>query len=470
MKKYFVATLLITMAGASFIPTTTYAAATMGLSPSTGSVTVGETKTTSVALSSGNQSVNAAQATISFPTDKLEVVGVSKGNIFTLWTKEPTYSNSSGTVSFAGGVPNPGFQGHGTMISITFRAKKAGTANLSIGGAQALANDGKGTNIYGGAGGASYTINEEKSAAPAAPSPQKPTEKQPEKEEKKDEEPEEEKASPPAAPAIASDTHPEQNTWYANGAPRFAWTKEEGVTGFSYALDDQPSTIPKEQSSTTENTTIFSNIPDGTWYFHVKAVREDVWSETGHYTIHIDTTPPKDLLTRLEGEVIRQNRNPIIHFSASDELSGLDSYQIFVDDALVSTLGPEATEITLQTLPYGKHKITIKALDKAKNEASQSIDVEIVKYYPGVGFTVGDLFIPYALVNNVLLGIILLLILILILLAIWYARHNCVNYCDHPTSKTLTPVPLPLPLPLPRQKRKQIRRKPRPKKTLDLTK
>ena len=68
----------------------------------------------SVAVSSGAQfsvqvvidaltPINAAQGTVDFPTNYLQVQNISEaGSIFQFWAQQPTFSNASGTITFAG--------------------------------------------------------------------------------------------------------------------------------------------------------------------------------------------------------------------------------------------------------------------------------------------------------------------------------------------------------------------------------
>ena len=104
--------------------------------------------------------MNAASGVISFPTDKLGVVSVSKTNsVMNLWVQEPTFSNTRGTVNFEGIALNPGYTGsQGTIITITFRTKSAGQANIKFSSGSVLANDGVGTNILIGFSNANITI------------------------------------------------------------------------------------------------------------------------------------------------------------------------------------------------------------------------------------------------------------------------------------------------------------------------
>ena len=129
------------------------------VSPAKGSYKVGATFSVNVLVSVDGIAINAAQATISFPPDKLKVVQISKaGSIFNLWVEEPVFLNSSGKISFLGGVPSPGYIGKGgKVISILFKAQSAGQATVSFGGEKILANDPYGTNIFAGSSGGNYT-------------------------------------------------------------------------------------------------------------------------------------------------------------------------------------------------------------------------------------------------------------------------------------------------------------------------
>ena len=87
-------------------------AASLFLSPASGSYLVGQTFNAAVLVSSPDQAMNAASSRISFPADKLEIISLAKsGSIFSLWVQEPSFSNSAGTVNFEGIVLNPGFIG-----------------------------------------------------------------------------------------------------------------------------------------------------------------------------------------------------------------------------------------------------------------------------------------------------------------------------------------------------------------------
>lgn len=135
-------------------------AATIGFSPSSGSYKVGDTINVKIYISAESKSVNAVAADIKYPSDILSLSSISKtGTIINLWAEEPSFSNVSATASFEGVILN-GYTGNsGTTVTLIFRAKAAGTANLSFSSASVLANDGNGTEMLNTKGTSSLKIS-----------------------------------------------------------------------------------------------------------------------------------------------------------------------------------------------------------------------------------------------------------------------------------------------------------------------
>ncbi len=78
--------------------TNTAFAASLNLSPSSGSYKVGDTIKVRIVLSSLDQSANAVSGTISYTKELLSLDSISKaGSVVGLWAVEPSYSNSAGT-------------------------------------------------------------------------------------------------------------------------------------------------------------------------------------------------------------------------------------------------------------------------------------------------------------------------------------------------------------------------------------
>jgi hypothetical protein len=131
-----------------FTACSTYAA-TLNVTAPSSSYPVGGSFTVTIIASSSDRALNAVDGAMSFPSDKLEVLSLSKeGSILSLWTEEPSYSNSAGSVKFSGVALNPGYTGSsGRVLKVNFRVKKSGSAALAFSSGSILANDGQGTNI-----------------------------------------------------------------------------------------------------------------------------------------------------------------------------------------------------------------------------------------------------------------------------------------------------------------------------------
>jgi hypothetical protein len=104
--------------------------------------------------------INAAEAVISFPSNKLKVLEISKTHsVFSLWVKEPVFSNSEGKIEFIGGLPSPGFIGEGNVFCILFEAKDSGKIDISFSEERILADGPQGKDIFFPSQETTYYIN-----------------------------------------------------------------------------------------------------------------------------------------------------------------------------------------------------------------------------------------------------------------------------------------------------------------------
>lgn len=293
-------------------------AATLSFSEPAASYSVGQTFSVSVYAGSGDQAMNAASGVISFPWDKLEVVSLSKtGSIFSLWVQEPSFSNSAGTVSFEGIILNPGFTGaSGKILTITFRAKTAGTANLSFSSGSVLANDGTGTNILTGSRVAVVNIGAKSSPPPISPV-----------------EPAIDTASENNVPTITSSTHPDQTKWYADSSPEFSWNLPIGALEVRTLIGTSPSSIPTIRYAPPIGNKKVDTLPDGTYYFHLQIRNASGWGGIAHYRVNIDTTAPKPFTITFPHGTKGLEPRPIILFDTTDSQSGVSHYDIKIGDS-----------------------------------------------------------------------------------------------------------------------------------------
>ncbi len=359
----------------AFVVPQTVAAATISFSPASGSHGVGEEFSVRVQIiPSAGESVNAADGTITFDPATLSVSSISRdGSSFSLWTADPAFSNSAGTVTFSGGTPTA-FSSSGTALTIKFRGKATGTGATSVQKASILAADGKGTDVYTSSVGASFTIT---SAAPKA-------------------EPEpiadtggggEEAVSgssgdvlvPP--PDITSSTHKKSELWYATTTAIMAWKIPVGMlsvrTGISQNKDDKP----KKTYTPIIATETFKDLTEGVWYFSAQYKDDFEWGAVSQREIRIDVTPPEEFEVAL---LSGTDSTPKLSFGSTDALSGMGRYEIYLNDTVSATV--PANELVGNAFPVppqggGQTKVTIKAYDAAGNlrEVSKEIELPLVE-------------------------------------------------------------------------------------------
>jgi len=350
------------------------------LSPSSGTYTVGNSFSVLVRVNTGGVAINAAQGTLVFPPDKLSVISISKsGSIFSLWTSEPSYSNSSGTINFGGGIPNPGYAGStGKIITITFRARVSGVASVNWSSGAVLANDGKGTNILVNMSGGNYTLSPTMVIPPAKPITP-PT-------------------RAPSKPEIVSSTHPSEDEWHSNSTVKLSWDLPSNVTGASVRLDQNAIVDPGPVPDGLFDSKIYEDIADGTWHFHLKLRNKYGWSPITHRKILVDITPPHPFDIEVKEGKETDNPQPILLFETKDDTSGIDYYELKIGEGdFFQWMGDVKTNPFKMPLQApGKRTIIVKAVDKAGNNTAATKDITITSIespiiiYCPTRITVGD--------------------------------------------------------------------------------
>lgn len=326
-------------------------AATLTVSAPT-SMQVGDTITARIYVDSKGVAINNAEAVLLFPTDTLSIVSVSRASsVFSLWVEEPSFSNAAGTMSFNGGQPNPGFTGSsGLLTSVTLRAKKSGSANLSLSNAAVRANDGLGTNVLTGATGASIQI----SAAAAQPVESVRTDTT---------------AGP--RPVIRSATHPNETAWYADKNPRFEWDLPTGVTAVQTGIGFSPTAAPSVTYTPPVSAKNLDPLSDGTSYFRVRFKTQSGWGPVATYQLNIDTTAPRIPSHDVSYDVL--NKSLTVRAEASDAHSGIERYEILVDSRSIQSIPASDMKASGVSIPFddsGSHSATIVAVDAAGNRTS----------------------------------------------------------------------------------------------------
>lgn len=346
----------------------------ISFSPRTGSFVEGSTFQVPIYLNTKNRSINGIEVRVNYDKNKLSIINPTGGtSIIGVWVEPPSFDNSKGNASYVGVVPDGITTGAGLIGTVTFKVIATGKATISLGSnSKILLNDGLGTPTIVDFAPAQYELL----------------------------------TKAPDGVQIFSETHPIQDNWYNNKNPIFSWIREPGVTSFSYILDNEPQTVPDDTVDSTDTTTHFEKLADGLYYFHVKALKKNVWGMPGHFLVRIDTTPPAEFTPQanyLLASALFIQRT-LVSFFTTDNLSGIDHYEVgIIDKTQPTTQSPLFVESTSPfQVPISSNsdlQVVVRAIDKAGNVRDESVNVKE----------------PFAIVNYIknnlvyiLLGIILL--------------------------------------------------------------
>jgi len=127
------------------------------LSSGKASLAAGQTFTVQVRENSGTTSVNAVQANLTYPADKLELVNIDDTN--SAFAVKASGSGSNGSLQIARGTTTP-VTGNQLVASITFSAKPVrGSASITFQSTSALIESTTNTNILSTVAGATYQFS-----------------------------------------------------------------------------------------------------------------------------------------------------------------------------------------------------------------------------------------------------------------------------------------------------------------------
>ena len=387
-------------------------AADISISPSTGSYSVGQSFTVTIQTNPQGKSVNAVEAKLSFDNTKLSVTGLSKtGSVFSLWTTEPTFSNSAGTIDFGGGSPSP-FTTKSNLVTVTFKAIAEGSAIVSTASASVLAADGLGTDVYTAGAGATYTLTPASTPKPAEETPTKA-------EDTEDPDATITFGDPPRAPEAGSTVFLDPELWYPTKVGVFTWEVPFDVDvlalDISTSSEFEPVTVydpPIEQLSLNEEL-----LTDGVQYLTMQYKNQVGWGAILHRKIMVDTTPPLPFTVNVRAGN-SATAFPLLTFEARDETSGVVKYEMSIADGEPVEITPDEAKLgyLLKDLEDGTYTVKVVAHDFAGNKTESSSAVLITAgWHPPVEVVASTSIWDYFKGKN--LAIIILLLGIIGLIA-----------------------------------------------------
>ena len=156
----------------SFIPAKpAHAAANMYLSPGAATISQGSTFSVSIRTNTSGASVNAVQANLSYPADKLTYLGTSTGG--SAFEIQAESSGGSGSIKIGRGSVSAK-SGDLLIAVVTFSAiPSSGSAAISFSSGSAVVSSSTNADIAGGKSGATFTF--QKAPPPPKPKPKDKT-------------------------------------------------------------------------------------------------------------------------------------------------------------------------------------------------------------------------------------------------------------------------------------------------------
>ncbi len=368
-------------------------AATLNFVASQNQFVIGDQFSVDVKVDSESAGINAVQATIQFPPDILIATSTDKtDSAFNFWLQDPTIDNNAGKITFIAGATS-GFSGKSLQVlKINFIVKGAGQANINFTDGAVTASDGSGTNVLSSMQNLQITSITKQDAklipAPKIVKPAVPT------------------GVLPSKPVIQVPLYPDQNAWY-NSVSSFIvqWNLPKDVTSVAAVINKEPLTNPTQSNGVFDNET-FPGLSDGIWYLHVRFKNDIGWGPTLHYKISIDTIPPMPFTATVKEGNTTDVINPTIQFSTTDQPSGIDFYQVVVDNS--APIKTSSTSLTLPPQNAGAHRITVSAFDFAGNSSESRLTVNIQEkpFFVIGGFSVTQSMFFISIIILIFLGIV----------------------------------------------------------------
>jgi hypothetical protein len=300
-------------------------------------------QTAAVTINTGPESINTIGVELEYDPKLVEIEDVSDLDSVCPLQIENTIDNDAGQVHFSCAVPNPGFSGVGTVFSVKFKTRMAGTFGFHfLPETQVLANDGLGTNVLRLATDVSYTARD---------------------------------ASTQDDLSLYSPTHPNSEQWYANRSIDFFWGGE-AVSTYKYSLTMAPNSILSEADKTIEGHTVTVVAPtDGVYYFHLSRVEKGKIQPAVQYKVNVDTTPPVDITIRSSDSSVNVGDLLRLKLSASDTGSGLQkNYYLSINNGLFF---PTQESVYVPFQSTGINTLVARAYDKAGNYGDAQIQINV---------------------------------------------------------------------------------------------
>jgi hypothetical protein len=145
------------------------------------------------------------------------------------------------------------------------------------------------------------------------------------------------------------------------------------VTAAQLLVDKNPQAVPTMLYDPAIGEREVFDMADGVWYFHARLRNAAGWGAVSHFRFQIDTTKPSRFeITEVKRDDLTEPKAKFI-FDARDETSGIDHYEIQIDDQLLGAWRDDGSHrYETPALDPGRHVLIVKAVDKAGNSLTNS--------------------------------------------------------------------------------------------------
>ncbi|MFN3188588.1 MAG: cohesin domain-containing protein [Candidatus Paceibacteria bacterium] len=394
------------------IPSSLIYAAQVQIDPTTGTYNLGQTFTVSVQVAPTGNSANAVEANLKFDPSILSVVSISKDHSeLSRWTTEPTFSNSLGTIQFAGVSLLP-FTAPSDLLSVTFRALAPGSGGLEISKAAVFATDGLRTDVFAGGVPATFTVSSAQVPDTSVASDDAGVEEVLD------------------IPMVWSLEFTDFETWYNHTSGKFTWDLPAGVEAVAVEIATSSSNRPNNNPQAIYETPIdeFSitaeMVSEGVQYLSLRFRYEDGWGEVLNRKLLIDTSAPESFSVEINYDTT--SSFPSLLFEAVDFTSGIAYYEVAINGDVVDIISPEEAKFgyLLSRLEDAVYEVSVTAYDRAGNVRTTTTDVEVTAGWTASPSEISSNTLgSFALTSNISISI-LALIIVLLLIYVYFERKQ----------------------------------------------
>lgn len=176
-------------------------------------------------------------------------------------------------------------------------------------------------------------------------------------------------------PPILQLLSPANNSYINLNTINVSWTGkdyESGIDHYEVKIDDGP-WISVGLNTSHE----FTDVAAGSHTIYIKAVDSAENVRVVHLIITVDTTPPIIIIESPENNTVFNTAKIKVTWNSSDDLSGVDHYEIKVDDSSWKNIG-NVSSYTVKIYAIGDHTIYVRVYDRAGNYAETHVTIKIV--------------------------------------------------------------------------------------------